>query len=130
MTAVSHLRSEYAASIPEEALSDFQAIEDLLESIAVIRQFYKTITIQQDIATLSRLLVYSGIAALVAAIVVTRIYRTNSTTLPVAVLPVVVSVGTGVIVAPLSLFVAYILRTATVARQTVSAGPFIPPRGR
>lgn len=130
MTAVSHLRSEYADVIPEEALADFQAIEDLLESIAVIRQFYKTTTIQQDLATLSRLLVYSGITALVAAIVVTLIYRTNSTTLPVVVLPAVVSVGVGVIVAPLSLFVAYILRAATVARQTVSVGPFIPSRGR
>lgn len=130
MTAVSHLRSEYAASIPEEAVADFQAIEDLLESIAIIRQFYKTITIQQDLATLSRLLVYSGVTALVAAIVVTLIYQTNSTTLPVVVLPVVVSVGIGFIVAPLSLFVAYILRAATVARQTVSVGPFIPSRGR
>lgn len=130
MTAISHLRSEYAASIPEEALADFQALEDLLESIAVIRQFYKTITIQQDLATLSRLLVYSGVTALVAAIAVTLIYRTNSTTLPVEMLPIVVSLGVGVIVAPLSLFVAYILRAATVARQTVSVGPFIPPRER
>lgn len=130
MVAVSHLRSEYEASIPEDALADFQAIEDLLEAIAVVRQFYKTIAIQQDLATLSRLLVYSGVAALVAAIVVTLIYRTNSATLPVAVLPVFVSVGIGVVVAPLSLFVAYILRAATVARQTVSVGPFIPPRGR
>ncbi|WP_321168417.1 hypothetical protein [Halorubrum sp. JWXQ-INN 858] len=130
MTAVSHLRNEYAASIPAEVLADFQAIEDLLESMAVIRQFYKTIAIQQDLATLSRLLVYSGVTALVAAIVVTLVYQTNSTTLPAAMLPAVVSVGIGAVVAPLSLFVAYILRAATVARQTISVGPFIPSRGR
>jgi hypothetical protein len=64
---------------------------------------------------------------LVAAIVVTLIYRTNSTTLSVAVLPVV---SVGVVVAPLGMFVAYILRAATVARQTVSVGPFVPSRNR
>ncbi|WP_049906143.1 hypothetical protein [Halorubrum aidingense] len=126
MTAVHHLRNEYAASIPEQVSREFQTIEELLESIAVIRQFYKTIAIQRDLATLSRLLVYSGVTALVGAIAVTLVYRTNSATLPMTVLPVVVSVGIGTIVAPLALFVAYILRAATVARQTVSVGPFIP----
>ena len=130
MTAVRHIQNEYAASIPEEALAEFRAVEDLLESVAVVRQFYKTIAIQQDLATLSRLLVYSGMTALVAAIVVTLVYRTNSVTLPVAMLPAIVSIGIGVIVVPLALFVVYVLRAATVARQTVSVGPFVPPRDR
>ncbi|MDZ5809933.1 hypothetical protein U4E84_01010 [Halorubrum sp. AD140] len=129
MTAVRHLRNEYAESLPEEALADFQALEDLFDSLAVVRQFYKTIAIQRDLATLSRLLVYSGMTALMGAIVLTLVYRTNSVTLPAAVLPAVVSVGIGVIIAPLALFVAYILRAATVARQTVSVGPFIPSEG-
>ena len=130
MTAVQHLQVEYAASMPEAAAAEFQALEKLLESIAVIRQFYKTIAIQQDLATLSRLLVYSGMTALVTAILVTLVYRTNSVTLPMSMLPAVVSVGVGVIIAPLALFVAYLLRAATVARQTLSVGPFIPPKSR
>lgn len=130
MTAVRRLRNEYAASITEEAEAEFQALEDLLESIAVVRQFYKTMAIQQDLATLSRLLVYSGLAALVSTVIVTLIYRTGTVTLPVTVLPGIVSVGIGVIVAPLGLFVSYILRAATVARQTVSVGPFVPPQNR
>lgn len=128
MAAISHIRNEYAASIPEEISEELQAIEELLESVAIMRQFYKTISIQRDLATLSRLLVYSGVTAFLAAIIVTLVYRTGSTTLPVAMLPVVVSVGLGIIVAPLALFVTYILREATVARYTVSVGPFIPSR--
>lgn len=130
MTATQYLRNEYAASIPEEISEEFQAIEELLESVAIVRQFYKTIALQRDLATLSRLLVYSGITALVGAISVTLIYRTNSATLPLEMLPIVVSVGIGAIVAPLALFVAYILRAATVARETVSVGPFIPSDDR
>jgi hypothetical protein len=130
MTAVRHLEKEYGGSIPEDALVTFRDVEKLLESIAVVRQFYKTLVIQQDLARLSRQLVYSGMAALIAAVVVTLVYRTSSVTLPVEVLPVVVSVGIGVIVAPLALFVVYILRAATVALHTVSVGPFVPPRSQ
>jgi hypothetical protein len=125
--AVEHLQNEYAASVPEKIGEEFEAIEALLESIAVVRQFYKTIAVQQDLARLSRLLVYSGITALLATITVALMYRTSSVTLPIQVLPVVVSVAIGIVAAPLALFVAYILRAATIARQTVSVGPFIPP---
>jgi hypothetical protein len=130
MTAAHHLQNEYFASIPEEALAELRAIDELLEAIAVVRQFYKTIAIQQDFANLSRLIIYSGLIALLSAISLTLIYRTNSVTLPVSILPVVVSLGIGIIISPLALFVAYILRAATVARQTVSVGPFVPPRDR
>lgn len=130
MTAVRHLRNEYATSVPERVMEEFRAIETLLESVAVVRQFYKTIAVQQDLATLSRLLVYSGVTALMTTIIVALMYRTNSVTLPVQVLPVVVSVAIGIVAAPLALFVAYILRAATIARQTVSVGPFIPPSNR
>jgi hypothetical protein len=130
MTAVKHLQNEYEASTPEAVLVELDSIERLLESVAVVRQFYKTIAIQRDLATLSRLLVYSGLTALMTTLVVALIYRTNSITLPVTMLPIVVSVAIGIIVAPLALFVAYILRAATVARHTVSVGPFIPPQNR
>lgn len=130
MTAVRHLRNEYAASISEEVSEDLQALERLLESVAVTRQFYKTIAVQRDLATLSRLLVYSGVTALAGAITVTLVYRTSSATLPTEMLPIVVSLGIGAVVAPLALFVAYVLRAATVARHTVSVGPFIPSGDR
>lgn len=130
ITAVQHLQTEYAASMPPDVMTELTAIEDLLESVAIVRQFYKTIAIQQDLATLSRLLVYTGVTALVTVICITLMYRTSSTTLPVGLLPVVVSVGIGIIVTPLALFVAYVLRAATVARQTVSVGPFVPPENQ
>lgn len=130
MTAVRYLRNEYAASMPEAIGAEFQALEELLESIAIVRQFYKTIAVQQDLATLSRLLVYSGLTALSATLFVALVYRTNAVTLPVRTLPVVVSVGIGIVLTPLALFVAYVLRAATIARRTVSVGPFIPPYTR
>lgn len=125
--AAVHLQNEYGASIPEAALTELQAIEDLLESLAIVRQFYKTVALQQDFARLSRQLAYAGMIAFLSAILVTLIYQPNSVTVPLPALPIIVSLGIGIIVTPLALFVAHILRAATVARQTVSVGPFIPP---
>lgn len=129
-TAVRHLENEFEGSIPEEASAEFQAVEELLESVAVVRQFYKTIAIHQDFATLSRLLVYTGVTALLTAITVTLIYRTNSVTVPAQMLPIVISAAIGIIFAPLALFMSYVLRAATVGRHTVSVGPFVPPKDR
>jgi len=58
---------------------------------------------------------------------VTLIYRENTVSIPPSTVPIVVSLGIGVVTVPLTLFVSYILRAATVARKTVSVGPFIPP---
>ena len=130
MNAVHHLRNEHTASLPDDVRTELEAIEKLFESIAIVRQFYKTIALQQDFATLSRLIVYSGMIALASAVSLTLLYRTGSTTLPPSILPIVVAAGIGVIVAPLALFASYILRSATIARQTTSVGPFIPPSER
>ncbi|GAA0511815.1 hypothetical protein SAMN04488066_10480 [Halorubrum aquaticum] len=127
LRAVQRLRNGYSESLPEEVQAEFRAIERLLESIAIVRQFYKTIALQQDFAELSRMIVYTGLIAFVTTIVLTLVYRTNSVTIPPSTLPVVVSLGIGVVTVPLTLFVSYILRVATVARRTVSVGPFIPP---
>ena len=127
LNAVQHLQNGYAESLPDTVQAEFQAIERLLESIAVVRQFYKTIALQQDFAELSRKIVYTGMIAFVTTISVSLIYRVDSVTVPSSTLPFVVILGIGVVTMPLALFVSYILRAATVARQTVSVGPFIPP---
>lgn len=129
MTAVHHLQNEYDEFLSEGVREDFQAVGTLLESIAVTRQFFKTITLQQDFARLSRLIVYLGLVGLVVTISLTLIYRGNSVTVPTSLLPVIVSLGIGAIISPLAVFVAYIIRAATIAHRTVSVGPFIPPKG-
>lgn len=130
MNAVHHIQNEHAASLPDDVRTELEAIEKLFGSLAIVRQFYKTIALQQDFASLSRLIVYSGLVALASAISLTLLYRTGSTTIPASTLPLVVAVGIGVIVSPFALFASYILRSATIARQTTSVGPFVPPSER
>jgi len=130
LTATQHVRNRFGDDLPSGACAELDAIEDLLEAIAVTRQFFKTLSLQQDFARLSRVVAYSGLLALTASVAMALIYRTHSTTIPESVLPLVFAVGIGVIVTPLVVFIAYVFRAATIARHTVSVGPFVPPEER
>lgn len=130
LTATERLRNEYGDQLPEAAGAELDAIEDLLESVAVTRQFFKTLSLQQDFARLSRVVAYSGLVALVVSVVLALLYRPSAVTIPEQWLPVVFSVGLGIVLAPLAVFIAYVFRAATIARHTVSVGPFVPPDER
>jgi len=127
MTAVRHLQNGYGDALPADARAELQALGELLEFVAVVRQFFKTMALQQDFAALSRLLVYSGLVALLFSVLTTLVYRSGTTTLPESILEVLVPVAFGTAVTPFALFAAYLLRAATIAHQTVSVGPFVPP---
>jgi len=130
LTTTEHLRNEYDAHLSDAADAELEAIDDLLEVIAITRQFSKTLSLQQDFARLSRLVACTGLLALLASVVVALVYRTSSVTIAPEQLPIVVSLGIAVIVVPLALFLSYIVRAATIACHTVSVGPFIPPEDR
>ena len=130
MTATEHLRNEYGDRLSEAAEAELDAIDDLLEAIAVTRQFFKTLSLQQDFARLSRVVAYSGLVALAASVSMALVYRPDSVTVPAQYLPLVFSLGIGIILTPLAVFIAYVFRAATIARHTVSVGPFVPPEER
>jgi len=130
ITAVQHLRNEYGESLPENTRAELEAVDELLESVAVVRQFYKTLALQQDLAILSRHLIYSGVTALLVSISMAPVCRTDTVMISPSALAVLVLVAVGVVVAPLALFGAYIIRATMVACQTLSVGPFVPPGER
>lgn len=121
-----------STELPDAATDHIAAILTLLKGIATIRQFFKTLAIQQDLASLSRKLIYTGVPAIVAAYYLAISYRSPglASSIPDAVLPVAVAVGTGVFFLPLLVLISYILRVATVTLYTVSVGSFVPPEER
>jgi hypothetical protein len=130
LIATEHVANAYGDEFSADAEDHLDAIDDLLEALAVTRQFFKTLSLQQDLAHLSRIIAYTGFGAVVVVFWLTLLYRSNSLTIARETMPVVFSLGLGVIVAPLTVFIAYILRAATIARRTVSVGPFVPPEER
>ncbi|WP_435346360.1 hypothetical protein [Haloarchaeobius sp. HRN-SO-5] len=130
LTAIQHIRSGYADEVRDEIAEELDTMEELLEAIAVTRQFFKTISLQEDLAKFSRLIVYTGLLALLVVLSLALVYRTNGVMVPPSLMPALVSVGIGAIVSPFAVFLAYVLRAATIARHTVSVGPFVPPEER
>jgi hypothetical protein len=129
MEATRYVKNEFQDELSERALSEIEDVLELLEAIAIARQFFKTLAIQQDLARLSRFIAYSGLSAFVTTIVLTLLYKSSSGAyVPPETLTAVVLLGFGVIISPLAVLIAYILRVATIAFYTVSVGPFVPPK--
>ncbi len=122
------LVSDHADQLSEGAEETIDDIGRMLEALAITRQYFKTIAIQQELAKLSRLIIFTGLPALLVAFYVTLVYRTSPTSvLNPDLLPVVVGGAIAVVIAPLVVLLVYILRIATIMRYTVSVGPFAPP---
>jgi hypothetical protein len=136
------LDSSYATHIAEtrrlRAVADDLAEDDeqrltnvlsLLKAMGTMRQFFKTLVLQQDLALLSRHLIYTGVPAVLTAYYLSAVYTASPLPPSIApgAMPIVVSVATGVMLAPLVVLVVYLLRVATVALYTASVGPFVPP---
>ena len=82
MTATEYIQGEFGDGLSDAAGAELDTIDDLLSAIAVTRQFFKTLSLQQDFARLSRVVAYSGLVALVASVAMALVYRPDSVTLP------------------------------------------------
>lgn len=108
----------------DEALVD---VERLLKDIGVTRQFLKTVYVQQELANLSRLLMYLGVPALLVSALSVMLYaRAGGPSLSGLALEGYVAVALTVSFAPLIVLLSYVLRIATIARLTATVGPFTP----
>lgn len=131
LTATREIRNRHGAAFTEDHSSALESIQDLLEGVAILRQFYKTTTIQQELARLSRLIAYSGVVGVLTAYSLALAYTSPAgTTIHPAWRPWVVPLGLAVTLSPLALLISYTLRIATISRYTVSVGPFSPPEER
>jgi hypothetical protein len=124
------LRTKYSEALPDEAADALDDVLELLKAVATMRQFFKTLALQQELALLSRRLIYTGVPAVLVTYFLSSTY-TAASDMPTAIdpvyMPLVVIVATGIILAPLAVLVASLLRVATVSLYTVSIGTFISP---
>ncbi|MFC6823771.1 hypothetical protein [Halopelagius fulvigenes] len=123
-------RSKYGEGLSDEADEALDDVLVLLKAVATMRQFFKTLTLQQELAILSRRLIYTGVPAVLVTYFLSHTYTAASdvsTAIDPAYLPIVVAVATGVILLPLAVLVASLLRVATVSLYTISIGTFTPP---
>lgn len=119
------LRATYGEDLPESVAADLERLERNVEQVDVARRYFKTVLIQSELSSLSRLLLFIGLPVLVATVVLMLAFTASdgpAVSRPVlaVVIPLVVTAG----FAPIVLLTSYILRLATVVHRTAAMYPF------
>ena len=127
--AARHLKNRHADTADEETLAAFDDVIDALQRFNVAREHFKTTYMQRELTRFSQLTVYYGVPSVIAAMLVGLFYADlTGATLDLVYMPYVTSALITVVVIPLALLAAYILRTATITRRTASVGPTLPQK--
>lgn len=131
------LQFEYARWLYElEALSetdtiDSEEIEDLrflLERYGIAREHFKTLYFQAELVVLSRRMLISAFPALVVTfgmLLTVDAESISGSILGFDWIVLLVAAAFTIAVLPFALLTVYVLRIATVAKQTLSIGPFL-----
>lgn len=124
---IRQIQATYGDSLPEETSGALDGLVERLRHVDVARQYFKSVALQQELSSLSRILLYAGIPAeLVGVTALLSLTAGTGTQLLVTVRPLL-AVAVAVSFLPLALLVSFILRTATVTKRTAATLPFTTP---
>ncbi len=122
------IRSDYTDSLSSETTEAIDGTIELLRLFAPAREHFKTLYFQWELINLSRALMYFAIPALTTMGLLIMYIDGNAlpgTTFGVDNLVWLTSAGFVIGLSPFVVFIAYVLRIVTVAKQTLAMGPFI-----
>lgn len=125
---IRQLRANHGDDLPDEMMEGLDDLVDDLQRVDVARQYFKSLYLEEELSTLSRVLLYAGIpaegASVVALLALTSQNGTALTGIDHLFFPAAIVVS----FLPLALLFAFILRTATVTERTVATTPFMTSR--
>ncbi|MFB6361163.1 MAG: hypothetical protein ABEH59_07550 [Halobacteriales archaeon] len=119
------IRAAHEQDLPDSVARKLDRLERHVEQIDIARRYFKTVFIQSELASLSRVLLYIGLPVLVGTVLLTLLFTATSS--PAISKPVLAVTIPGVVTAgfaPLLLLAAYIIRLATVVKRTAAMYPF------
>lgn len=119
----------YGDALSDSATELLDDLRELAISLDVLRQYFKALYIQQELSNLSRLIALSGTVAFLTSMFLVMLFATGSPSPHHPfVLQVIVSLGLAVAFTPLAILLSFMLRVATIAKQTAAPGAFTPKR--
>ncbi|WP_227353370.1 hypothetical protein [Haladaptatus salinisoli] len=122
------IRNEHEDAITEEVDEAFDDIIESLNFFGPSREHFKTLYFQWEFVNLSRAMLYTAIPALVVTVAMINYFDARAVpgaTVGISNDVLVLSLATTIAVVPFVILLSYILRIATVAKRTLSIGPFI-----
>ncbi|SFR58015.1 hypothetical protein SAMN04487947_2511 [Halogeometricum rufum] len=123
------LRNEFRDSLNDEARDALDNVVNTLTYFGPAREHFKTLYFQWELINLSRAMLYAAVPTLVisssAILFLDNPGSITGSTAGVHNLVIVVSLAASLSLLPFGILLSYMLRIATVAKRTLSIGPFI-----
>jgi hypothetical protein len=129
INAARRIQSECADTLTARANDLLDDLREMYVGMSVLRQYYKALYLQQELARLSRLIVYSGLASFLISAFLILTFADGAP--PGGHGPgmlVFVSAALAVAFSPFAVLFSFILRIATIAKRAASPGAFTPRR--
>jgi hypothetical protein len=127
MNAARRIQSEWPDTLTARADGLLDDLREMYVTMSIIRQYYKAVYLQQELARLSRLIVYSGLASFLVSAFLILTFADGAP--PGGHGPgmlVLVSIALAVAFSPFAVLFSFVLRIATIAKRTASPGAFTP----
>ena len=125
---VRRLYWEHRENLSEDAREAIDGLVDILELFGPAEEFFKAHYLQWELVNLSRRILFIGIPALVISIYAALYLKpetVSGTVLGVPVLVWLINAGVTFALIPFFIFTAYVLRTASIAKESGAIGPFV-----
>jgi hypothetical protein len=123
------LRATNADDLSEDARETLDRLLETLRHFGPAREHFKTLYFQWELIDLSRAMLYTAVPALVVTmgmiLYVDNAATVTGSTLGIDNLVWTASAAATVALAPFAILLSIVLRVATVAKRTLSIGPFI-----
>lgn len=124
------IREEHPEAISHRTQTVLEELEDLFVSMDIIRQYFKTLYIQEALSNLSKLIAYTGAASFILSMLAVMVF---SGAKPLSASPLVIQIAISATAAlayvPIGILVAYVARIGTIVKHTIAPGAFTPRKG-
>ena len=128
VTDARRLNVEYDDVLTGRAQELLEDLRELFVSMDVLRQYFKALYVQQELANLSRLIAYSGTASFLTSVFLILLFARGTPLVGTVFLEVLVSASLALAFSPFAILVAYMVRIATIVKRTTAPGAFTPRR--
>jgi hypothetical protein len=126
--ALRRFRSRHGNELTAEVEDALEEVVSALEFFVTAREYFKSLYFEREFATLSRDLLFVSLPAIIVvsyAILAIDAEVVGGTTIGVSRLLLLAGGAYTLALAPFAVLTAYVVRVATIATRTLSAGPFV-----
>lgn len=119
---------EHRDDLSDEEVEAFGDVVDILELFGPAEEFFKSHYLQWELVNLSRRILFTAIPALIVSLLGALYLKpelVSGVFLGVPYLVWLINLGVTFALVPFFVFTAYVLRTASIAKETGALGPFV-----